>query len=83
MLLDLGEDEKNCAILFVVLDVDEERLREGAMMGIAGVVAEVEKSPDLRGIEDISIGSLRVRLGLRRSFEFLNLIFYYFFSFAL
>ena len=44
MLPDFGDDEKNWAILFVVFEVDDARLRvEGAMMGIAGAgVAAVE-----------------------------------------
>ena len=50
MELALCEDEKNCAILFVVLDVEEDRLRDEAMIGIAGVVADEEKIFDFRGI---------------------------------
>lgn len=52
MLVDFGEEEKNWAILFVVLDVEDERFRvEAAMIGTAGVVAvEEEKRFGFRGI---------------------------------
>lgn len=59
MLLDFGDEEKNWAILFVVLEVEDERFRvEEAIIGTAGVVIEEEKRFGFRGISWTTIAVL-------------------------